>query len=301
MTHGIAVVPISGHHREKARISMAPAVTAMTERPGPVDASAPPDSLDVPPEHALLVVDMKNYSQLPEAKMAPIRADLDDIILNTVFPHTGLGDPRLREGAYQDTGDGVICVVPALDTARLVDPLLGRLNAALSRYDRSRLRGGPAIWIRVSVHVGPLSSPDRRGDAINDACRLVNSQAVREAMTAASEHGAYVAAVLSVPVFDRTVGAGRTPNLQPADFVEAVAHVEGKEGFAQPCRLHVPGMAAEALRRYITQPHRSAGAFAADPPAAPAGSGVTMQFLGAMQDTNVIGSVGTYFHNSPGR
>ncbi|MET8081338.1 alpha/beta hydrolase [Streptomyces sp. NPDC005303] len=161
-----------------------------------MDASVLPDSLDVPPEHALLVVDMRNYSQLPEAKMAPIRADLDDVILNTVFPQSELDDPRSREGAYRDTGDGAICVVPARDTARLVDPQLGHLNAALSRYDQSRLRGGSAICVRVSVHVGPLSLPDHRGDAINEACRLVDSQAVRQAMTAATKHGAYVAPAL---------------------------------------------------------------------------------------------------------
>ncbi|WP_030186333.1 hypothetical protein [Streptomyces sp. NRRL S-813] len=265
-----------------------------------MDASVLPDSLDVPPEHALLVVDMRNYSQLPEAKMAPIRADLDDIILNTVFPHSGLDDPRSREGAYRDTGDGAICVVPARDTARLVDPLLGHLNAALSRYDQSRLRGGSAIWVRVSVHVGPLSLPDRRGDAINEACRLVDSQAVRQAMTAATKHGAYVAAVLSGPVFDRTVHAGRTPHLQQTHFLTAVARVEGKS-FEQPCRLHVPGLAAETLQGYVTERPPAADVVPADPPPAPAGSGTTMQFLGSMKDTNVIGSVGTYYHNSPGR
>ncbi|MER6377706.1 hypothetical protein [Streptomyces mirabilis] len=255
----------------------------------------------MPPEHALLVVDMKNYSQLPEAKMAPIRSDLDDIILNTVFPQSGLDDPRSREGAYQDTGDGAIFVLPARDTARLVDPLLGHLNAALGRYDQTRLPGGSTIWLRVSVHVGPLSLPDHRGDAINDACRLVNSEAVRQAMTAATDHGAYVAAVLSGPVFDRTVHAGRTPTLLQTQFLAAVARVEGKAGFEQHCQLHVPGMAAEMLQRYVTEPPRDAGAGVADPPPAPAGSGTTMQFLGSMKDTNVIGSVGTYYHNSPRR
>ncbi|MBT2508513.1 hypothetical protein J7I98_22010 [Streptomyces sp. ISL-98] len=265
-----------------------------------MDSSVLPD-IDVPQEHALLVVDMKDYSQLPEAKMAPIRADLDDIILNTVFPQSGLDDPRSREGAYRDTGDGAICVVPARDTARLVDPLLGHLNAALSRYDQTRLRGGSAIWVRVSVHVGPLSLPDHRGDAINEACRLVDSQAVRQAMTAATKHGAYIAAVLSGPVFDRTVHAGRTPNLQHTHFLAAVARVEGKEGFEQPCQLHIPGMTAETLQHYVTELPQTPDAVAADPPPAPAGSGTTMHFLGSMKDTNVIGSVGTYYHNSPGR
>ncbi|MFF8479138.1 hypothetical protein [Streptomyces sp. NPDC015414] len=259
------------------------------------------DGLDVPPEQALLVVDMKNYSQLPEARMAPVRSDLDDILLNTVFPQSGLNDPRSREGAWRDTGDGAIFVVPARDTARLVDPLLRHLNSALARYDQTRLRGGPAIWLRVSVHVGPLSLPEHRGDAINEACRLVDSQAVRQAMTAATRHGAYVAAVLSEPVFARTVQAGRTPNLPQTQFLGAVARVEGKTGFEQHCRLHVPSVAVETLRGHITELPQAADVTTADPPPAPGGTGTTMQFLGAMKDTNVIGSVGTYYHNGPGR
>lgn len=265
-----------------------------------MDSSVPTDGLDVPPEHALLVVDMKNYSQLPEAKMAPVRSDLDDIILSTVFPQSGLDDPRSREGAWRDTGDGAIVVVPARDTARLVDPLLGHLNAALARYDQTRLRGGATIWLRVSVHVGPLCLPDHRGDAINEACRLVDSQAVRQAMTAATHHGAYVAAVLSRPVFDRTVQAGRTPSLPPAQFLAAVARVKGKAGFEQHCQLHVPGVAGQTVQQHITELPQAAEATTAGPPPAPAGSGTTMQFLGSMKDTNVIGSVDTYYHNSPG-
>ncbi|MEU9211777.1 hypothetical protein AB0D27_28510 [Streptomyces sp. NPDC048415] len=46
---------------------------------------------------------------------------------------------------------------PARDTARLVDPLLRHLNAALGRYNRDRLASSPAILLRASVHAGPLS------------------------------------------------------------------------------------------------------------------------------------------------
>ncbi|MET8205864.1 hypothetical protein ABZT51_07410 [Streptomyces sp. NPDC005373] len=101
-------------------------------------------------------------------------------------------------------------------------------------------------------------------------------------------------------MFDRTVHAGRTPLLQQTHFLAAVARVESKS-FEQRCRLHVPGMAAETLQGYVTELPPVADAVAADPPPTPPGSGTTMQFLGSMKDTNVIGSVGTYYHNSPGR
>lgn len=138
----------------------------------------------VPADHALMVIDMKDYSKLPEAKMATVRSDVDDI-LATVLAECGLQDPREEPAAFKDRGDGAILIFPPTYLARLVDPLLGRLSAALTRYDQERLPSGPAVYLRASVHVGPLSLPDHRGDAINEACRLVDSQEVRRALDAA--------------------------------------------------------------------------------------------------------------------
>ncbi|MFG2351509.1 hypothetical protein [Streptomyces phaeochromogenes] len=214
-------------------------------------SSAPPDNLDVPPEHALLVIDMKGYSQIPEAKMAQVRSDLDDI-LSTVLSQSELEHPRERDGAYKDTGDGAIFVFPARETGRLVAPLLGHLNAALVRYDRERLASSPAIRLRASVHAGPLSLPDHRGDAINEACRLIDSTAARQAMTAAAGRGVFLAAVLSDTAYRRTVHAGRTPGLDEHHFLTATARVEGKPGFEQLCRILVPGVSPEAVSPYLT-------------------------------------------------
>lgn len=256
-------------------------------------ALVPSDSRNVPPERALLVVDMKDYSQLPEAKMAAVRSDLDDI-LDTVFAQSDLG-PRSHDGTYKDTGDGAIFVLPTTDAARLVDPLLGHLNAALGRYDETRLTGQPPIRLRVSVHTGPLSLPDHRGDAINEACRLVNSQAVRGAMAAALEQGVFVAAVLSEPAFHRTVHAGRTPNLQPAHFLTTTARVEGKAGFEEPCRLHVPGLSAQMLHLYLSSLAQSLspGPDTTAAETAPAAAGSTFQFHAPLYDATVAGEIGT--------
>ncbi|WP_240363261.1 hypothetical protein [Streptomyces sp. S1A1-7] len=216
----------------------------------------------MPPEHALLVIDMKGYSQIPEAKMAQVRSDLDDI-LATVLAQSELEQPRERDGAYKDTGDGAIFVFPARDTGRLVDPLLGYLNAALCRYDRERLASSPAIRLRASVHSGPLSLPDHRGDAINEACRLIDSQAARQAMAAAADHGAFLAAVLSDIAYRRTVHAGRTPALDEHHFLRTTARVDGKPGFERPCRLLVPSVSPAAVSPYLV------GAGNSTPPSLP--------------------------------
>ncbi|CAM5383018.1 hypothetical protein SVIOM74S_00080 [Streptomyces violarus] len=74
---------------------------------------------------------------------------------------------------------GAILLFPPLVLARLMDPLLGRLNAALVRYEGQRLASSPVLRLRASVHVGPLSLPDHRGNAINDTTRRIPRASVQ--------------------------------------------------------------------------------------------------------------------------
>lgn len=101
-----------------------------------------PDADDVPQEYALLVVDMKDYSKIPEAKMAPTLADLESI-LSTVFEQCGIDDVVTLDNAVKDRGDGSIYVLSSRHAARLVDPLLGHLKQALERREQSRLASSP--------------------------------------------------------------------------------------------------------------------------------------------------------------
>ncbi|MFZ4302275.1 hypothetical protein ACOZE3_30750, partial [Streptomyces cinereoruber] len=134
---------------------------------------------------------------------------------------------------------------------RLVDPLLGHLAQALERREQSRLASSPPIRLRASIHVGPLETADHRGDAANDACRFVDSGAVRRAMDAAIGHNLLLAAVVSDPVFNRTVRANRTKTLHPQHFQPATALVEGKPGFEETCWLHVPGLVPAVIAPYL--------------------------------------------------
>ncbi|MFK4107744.1 hypothetical protein [Streptomyces sp. NPDC002176] len=237
---------------------------------------------------------MQGYSQIPEAKMAPVRSDLDDVLGN-VLAHVGLQGPRGRPGAFKDTGDGAIFVMPAKDIARLVDPLLEHLHQALVRYDHERLASAPAIRLRAAVHVGPLSLPAHRGDAINEVCRLLDSQIVRAGLTVAREHrGGYLAAVISETAFRRTVRAGRTPKLEEEQFLSTTARVDGK-AFEEPCWLFVPQMTPLALSSLINREPPGSGGGATTPmPSGPSNPpGAVFQFNGEMTDTTVINKVGT--------
>ncbi|MEV7783210.1 hypothetical protein [Kitasatospora sp. NPDC088351] len=244
---------------------------------------------DVPPEQAVMVVDMKGYSRLPEAQMAPVRSDLDSI-LETVFAQSGLPAPCTLGTGYRDAGDGVILVLPPRHAARLVDPLLGNLSAALQRYEGIRMAAAPVIRLRAAVHVGPLSVPDRRGAAINDACRLVNSDAAYQAIAAAADNGLFLAAVLSEPVYQRSVQAGRTrPEATERQVLSATARVADKPGFEASCRLLVPGLPADALRGYLPDPDSAVPRPAPTPPAhpepqQPARAGAVFNFHGTVNE-----------------
>ncbi|WP_317453962.1 hypothetical protein [Streptomyces sp. TRM68416] len=245
-----------------------------------------------------MAIDMEKYSQIAEAKMAAARCDVDDIVA-TVLAECELPDPQELHDGYKDSGDGAILLFPPSALARLVDPLLGRLNAALVRYERQRLASSPLLRLRASVHVGPLSLPDHRGSAINETARLLDCQATRQALTAAKDCGAFLAAAVSEVVYQRTVHAGRTPDLGPYHFLNAVARVSDKPDFAQPCRVHVPGLTGAAVRPYLVDAASSANGPASTPqpndaPATPAAnSGGTFQFHAQVSDATIADHIGT--------
>ncbi|MFJ4972987.1 hypothetical protein [Streptomyces sp. NPDC088755] len=263
-----------------------------------MDAPLHAESLDVPAELALLAIDMEKYSQIPEAKMAAARCDVDDIVA-TVLADCQLPDPQELHGGYKDSGDGAILLFPPSVLARLVDPLLDRLNAALMRYERQRLASSPVLRLRASVHIGPLSLPDHRGNAINDTTRLLDSQANRQALSAAKDNGGFLAAALSEIVYQRTVHSGRTQDLGSHHFLKAVARVSDKPGFEQPCRIHVPGLTGPAVHPYVADAASSASApsspaqqnAASEAPAA--SSGGTFQFHAQVSDATIANSIET--------
>ncbi|MEU9145410.1 hypothetical protein [Streptomyces sp. NPDC048349] len=261
-----------------------------------MDAPLHVEPLDVPAELALVAIDMEKYSQIPEAKMAAARCDVDDIVA-TVLAECQLPDPHELPGGYKDSGDGAILLFPPSVLARLVDPLLGRLNAALVRYERQRLASSPLLRLRASVHVGPLPLPEHRGKATNDTVRLLDSQATRQALSAAKDSGAFLAAAVSEVVYQRTVAEGRTPNLGPHHFLDVVARVSDKPGFEQPCRIHVPGLTGPAVRPYLSDaasPTSAPSSIAqpSDASAKPvASSGGTIQFHGQVSDPTIANRI----------
>ncbi|MGW7520407.1 hypothetical protein ACWGJ2_32980 [Streptomyces sp. NPDC054796] len=215
-------------------------------------SSVPVDSADVPPEYALVVIDVVKYSHLSEEKMAPLLADLDDI-LSTVLADCRITDPASVPDAAKDRGDGTLFVLPHRHAARLVDPFLPLLSQALERREQARLASSPSLRLRAGVHVGVLVPPNYRGNAANDVCRLVDSDAVRHASAAATDNHLPLAAVVSDPLFRIAVGADRTRALKSHHFQQATLRITGKPEYEQTGWLLVPGLAPTALQPYLTE------------------------------------------------
>lgn len=196
-----------------------------------MSSSPHPEETQIPAEFALLAFDMEKYSQIPEAKMESTRSDVDDIVAN-VLADCGLPDPQELTHAYKDGGDGAILLFPPDALARIIDPLLGRLSAALGRYDQQRLASSPLVRLRIAVHAGPVTGPElRSGNALVDVRRLLDSQAVRQALKSAADTGGFLAGVLSETAYQRCVHGGYTPQLTPQHFLRATAQVSNKPDY----------------------------------------------------------------------
>ncbi|WP_338930849.1 hypothetical protein WEB32_04615 [Streptomyces netropsis] len=247
------------------------------------------DSRDLPDFQALVVFDMKGYSKVPSHQMPAMRDALDNM-LATAFAESGLGYEWEQRPYWSDTGDGCILALPVRRMWRLVDPLPEVLDGVLARYDRERFAATPGIRVRMSVHVGPL--PDSyRGDPINDACRLIDSDAARDAVDRARELGSYVALVISDAVFQAVVRAQRTTRLADHDFLPTQAQVGNK--YSEAAWVHVPRRSPAALG---APAHASAtGAEAEHRPGAPEPSAKP-----AAAPRNAINSVTNFFDSPQG-
>ncbi|MFJ8896854.1 hypothetical protein ACIRCZ_19885 [Leifsonia sp. NPDC102414] len=271
-------------------------------------ASSPhPEEAEVPAEFALLSFDMEKYSKIPEARMESARSDVDDILAN-VLADCGLPGPKELPHGYKDGGDGAILLFPPAVLARIIDPLLGRLGQALVRYDQQRLASSPLVRLRVSVHAGPVTGPELRGgNALVEVSRLLDSQALRQALKAAGENDLFLAAALSETAYQRCVHGGYTPQLTPLHFLQTTAQVSNKPDYQALCRLHVPGMPGAALAPYLSDepdpgappagPSPQPGPCGPSPAPAPTAPGGGIQFHAPLYGATVGEHIGQV-HNS---
>lgn len=225
---------------------------------------------DLPPYRSMLVVDMKDYSGTLSRHHGHLNTMIPEI-LHSAFARSAL-ESVWAEGSFSDsTGDGYAIGFPAQRLPFLLNPFLGALQEELA--DRSRTltaAGFPAIRMRVSVSIGPVTDSgangisDGAGAARVELHRLLDSKPVRALLTHSAEV-TRVAAIVSARAYEDAVAGGYSDE-DPGLYVPVSAEVKTYQGQAY---LRVPVPSGDLLKRgFGTEAPQAADDRAAPPAAA---------------------------------
>jgi len=187
--------------------------------------SHPPHNRDLPPYRAVVVVDVKNFTDISSAYQPLIHRQIPEV-LKLAFDRSGLAEQWAGKEFPSSTGDGYIAGIPPSKLPMLIDPFIGNLQEALADADRT-LRAvdrSLRMRMRLSIHVGPL--PDEGiGKPMNDTHRLLDSEPVRAALNKSSPDVTFVAAIISDRAYQDAVAEGFTA-LRREEFRPVTATVE---------------------------------------------------------------------------
>ncbi|WP_216216936.1 hypothetical protein [Amycolatopsis aidingensis] len=211
---------------------------------------------ELPPYHAVLSVDVKNFSGVTPADHYAL-TELIPTILERAFEraeHAATwADRRFPAGR----GDGFVVGFRPESLPILVGPFLDALQDELAYHHRMRLgRNGEPTRLRVSVAVGPLTDSgnaqlgDGSGAAMVETHRLLDCEPVRELLASSDPEVTFVAAVLSARVYEDVVLSGYAAKA-PGEFVRVPVSVKSYVGDAY---LHVPKPSGDLLSRGIGTP-----------------------------------------------
>ncbi|MET8850706.1 hypothetical protein [Amycolatopsis sp. NPDC004625] len=211
---------------------------------------------ELPPYHAVLSVDVKNFSGVTPADHYAL-TELIPTILERAFERADnaavWADRRFPAGR----GDGFVVGFRPESLPILVGPFLDALQDELAYHHRVRLgRTGEPTRLRVSIAVGPLTDSgnarlgDGSGAAMVETHRLLDCEPVRELLTSSDPEVTFVAAVLSARVYEDVVLSGYAAKA-PGEFVRVPVSVKSYVGEAY---LHVPKPSGALLSRGIGTP-----------------------------------------------
>ncbi|WP_306213482.1 CATRA conflict system CASPASE/TPR repeat-associated protein [Actinoplanes sp. RD1] len=164
-------------------------------------------------------IDVVGYSSRP----APLKIDLQRRVAALVGQVLGDAGVRLEDTDRQDTGDGMMVVLPTTVELHLALPRL--LHAWRDRLEADNEIHRDRLRMRLSVSVGPfaLGAIGYAGDTIIEIGRLLDSDALRRAVT---DHPAVsLAALVSERLYQDVIGEG-WPGLAAAEFQQVLVEVK---------------------------------------------------------------------------
>jgi hypothetical protein len=219
-----------------------------------------PKSVDLPPYHALFIVDMKDFSGTQGRRHAELTEEIPRI-LRDAFRKVNLVD-MLDDVRFQGTtGDGYVLGFRSAALPYLLNPLLGELQNELVCRNRAPRTGNAqeVMRMRVSINVGPVThSGENRisegsGNARIETHRLLDAKPVRD-LLARSTDATCVAAIVSARAYEDAVLSGYAAD-DPGLYVEAPVQVKSYEGTAY---LRVPCATGDLLKYGFAPPEPTA-------------------------------------------
>jgi class 3 adenylate cyclase len=188
----------------------------------------------VPTFHAIVVVDIERFGPRTNPFQASLRQAMYDVVREACAEARIQWDTTVA----LDRGDGIILLVPPTTSMvtiagqflHAVDAVLAEKAAIFSDAHRMRFR--------VALHQG-LCQQDQTGwvgEAINTACRLVDAQPVRDALSAAPE--ARMALIVSDEIYRAVIRHGYRL-IDPAAFARVA--INAKELVEETAWINVPG------------------------------------------------------------
>jgi hypothetical protein len=164
--------------------------------------------------YTILVVDIEGFGRRRNPIQKLLRERLYRI-LGRAMEAAGLDTAQALKPA--DRGDGVFWLLPtAISKVMLTGPFIGVLGAELRAHQRVAAREAH-MRLRVALHAGEVSQDEHGwvGEDLNTACRLVDLQALRDALAAAT--GSPLALAVSDTWYHSTI-RHRYPGIEDASF-----------------------------------------------------------------------------------
>jgi hypothetical protein len=186
----------------------------------------------------LLVVDAEKFSAHRDAESHDLHMAIREV-LDGALKSSELVETWQGARFVENTGDGILAMLPAESVPRLIDHFPRCLQEELAQRAPKPRSGGPRLRLRVALHVGLVDdehSVAPVSTAAIDVNRLLDAEPLHAALGESDPDVTFTAFIVSAKLYDTYVVGGWT-RLRESQFTEVRIRANGYKGNAY---LHVP-------------------------------------------------------------
>jgi len=186
----------------------------------------------------LLVVDAAKFSAQRDAELRDVDMTIREV-LDEALKASNLVETWQAARFVENTGDGILAVLPAESAPRLMDHFPRCLQEELAERAPKLRERGARLRLKAALHVGLVDdecSAAPFSTAAIDVNRLLEAEPLRAALKESDPDVTYAAFIVSAKLFDTYVAGGWT-RLRESQFTEI--RVKAKE-YKGPAYLYIP-------------------------------------------------------------